>query len=1291
MASQKLGHLISYNYSLVHQSPGIPLTSNKAPIYALSSDTPLLTGQPIQQNSSEMLVNETLLLQLTDCDTLDEIRVISLRNKDLNTCLRVLANCENLTIAYLQGNSINLQDLMYMQMLKSLKKIDLSHNSISALPGPAVFQGLVNLKFLYLHDNRISNWGDVETLTSLPSIMHLSLFSNPVCQIPGYRHFLVNSISSLLALDTYVITDEERIEDASFGYRFRGLNEFMKLHIPDYAKEKSAEQHLFNLEVDIYRLKRIFERNSPSILIQSLYRGYRSRNYVKVYFNERKQKIIKIQKVMRGCLMRKKFKRDLRDMLVYTKQEYLMMSNAEIRKRRAGLRIKRFIVQKYRERKKQELEQRSALAIQKFYRGRFTMNTSFINALELAKYPRVYFLKEQKPAFIKILKSLMPLFENKNDLKFEDLFKCVKEDTNYDTIRVAEPDLFDYRQHPLIQLVKPCIQSRVRFNKPSDVTQRLDFSLSELLFSPNKYSTLRQWQILQARNCRVSREKIKKVLEFRKKNNVKQQYMFQDQYKDLLVFEGPSLDILVTICFAVLDHNKLANHEGEQQVLLFFDSLLKKISSAAKIQMAWKAHLFRRTLRKLPIYQIIEKRAAYCIQRWWSNIKLKKRMVALTNIKRHIDKIKSPEIYIEQSLYSNIDQIVTLIHTQMKFEEQNINFDFNYSNHQITIQQNDRERQRLRYFSQAVPKWFNLTFKTTDYKQTNYSNSLLAFFHFNEGNCQILPINYVVNYEKSQVDLDRNLYFLQMKCHSIDEAKRRALTLALLTYDIHRHVFLQIHTSDMLQDPFMIQNIYTIKQRFGLLDFYENPTTQEQNKVDVKSNFYDQLKQNHQGLILSEKDSRYSRFSFAFKKLQLSTDKSIMINCKDQFEAQRMDRELMQRESRSLIEQNGDPNDLSMYQTRKIQKEAYLILKDRRDVTIKQGVQEFKELKVNQKTLVKEQFDKFIEDKRDEVNKVREISKIIHHEQKNELQKNLTVFLTLNKEEKLLRRELVEKQMEVDFKEKYLKKMNVIQMHKQRQLKKEEQEKFINSFAQAKNLIEKQMKIGKRIKDSHNYSKANKDKIKNFKAQREEKVEYKQVLRSVVYDNSIFMPSEQSRAQIASQDLKSSKKTIQLTGNYNQTGPTMADESMLSYSRANAKSAARSNNRSYFLPPLNDSSIDQNYVSQRTNQDINQTFQIPNHDLELSRDIEQIYKTTLQNRSFIKQNYKRAVFAEENYPIIKNINQNESYDFGGNPQHREVNVNLKGILDHSKYVSGGININRKNSQRKQQYNLQNII
>ena len=125
------------------------------------------------------------------------------------------------------------------------------------------------------------------SLTHLLSMNHLTLYSNPVCTVPGYRHYMVNSLQTLLALDNHVITDEERIEDASFGYRYRALNEYMKLHIPDYAREKSAEQHLFNLEVDIYRLRRIFERNSPSIMIQAVFRGFKQRNYVRIMASER--------------------------------------------------------------------------------------------------------------------------------------------------------------------------------------------------------------------------------------------------------------------------------------------------------------------------------------------------------------------------------------------------------------------------------------------------------------------------------------------------------------------------------------------------------------------------------------------------------------------------------------------------------------------------------------------------------------------------------------------------------------------------------------------------------------------------------------------------------------------------------------------------------------------------------------------------------------------------------------------------------------------------------------------
>jgi hypothetical protein len=72
-----------------------------------------------------------------------------------------------------------------------------------------------------------------------------------------------------------------------------------------------------------------------------------------------------------------------------------------------------------------------------------------------------------------------------------------------------------------------------------------------------------------------------------------------------------------------------------------------------------------------------------------------------------------------------------------------------------------------------------------------------------------------------------------------------------------------------------------------------------------------------------------------------------------------------------------------------------------------------------------------------------------------ELERNMQVFVHLNKEERELRRELCDKQVELEFKEKFLKRVNVRQQHKNLQLKKEERVKFIGSFAQAKNLIEK--------------------------------------------------------------------------------------------------------------------------------------------------------------------------------------------------------------------------------------------
>ena len=142
-------------------------------------------------------------------------------------------------------------------------------------------------------------------------------------------------------------------------------------------------------------------------------------------------------------------------MLKYTNEEHLMMTNVELRQRAATRRIYEQMLLWHKKRETQRNRERAALRIQTFFRMRKEMNQSFINALDLKTYPRIYILKEQKPIFIKIIKGLMPLFRSKHELEFEQLMDCLKEDTKFDTIRVTEPDMFPKRSLPLLQFLKP--------------------------------------------------------------------------------------------------------------------------------------------------------------------------------------------------------------------------------------------------------------------------------------------------------------------------------------------------------------------------------------------------------------------------------------------------------------------------------------------------------------------------------------------------------------------------------------------------------------------------------------------------------------------------------------------------------------------------------------------------------------------------------------------------------------------------------------------------------------------
>lgn len=81
-------------------------------------------------------------------------------------------------------------------------------------------------------------------------------------------------------------------------------------------------------------------------------------------------------------------------------------------------------------------------------------------------------------------------------------------------------------------------------------------------------------------------------------------------------------------------------------------------------------------------------------------------------------------------------------------------------------------------------------------------------------------------------------------------------------------------------------------------------------------------------------------------------------------------------------------------------------------------------------------------------------------------------------------------------------------------MKKEERDKFVGSFAQAKNLIEKQMKLGNMIRDQKAQLKANKKKVQKVN---EEKSSANHVvaIKNKIYDNSALEASTARSSQVA--------------------------------------------------------------------------------------------------------------------------------------------------------------------------------
>lgn len=179
-----------------------------------------------------------------------------------------------------------------------------------------------------------------------------------------------------------------------------------------------------------------------------------------------------------------------------------------------------------------------------------------------------------------------------------------------------------------------------------------------------------------------------------------------------------------------------------------------------------------------------------------------------------------------------------------------------------------------------------------------------------------MPSTYILNYKECKMDIDRNLYFLKINCSSILEARKRALVLAYLTYDMTRHIFVKLNTGQMLENPYDHQNVYEVQELYNLQMF--------EDVIDVKTNIARQNRQTHQGMILTDKDAKTLENNTKFKSVELNENFINVDMNQPQPDKAARTTDVSQTEARA---QSPEDLQISLYEAKKLNESHILSIK----------------------------------------------------------------------------------------------------------------------------------------------------------------------------------------------------------------------------------------------------------------------------------------------------------------------------------------------------------------------------
>ena len=115
----------------------------------------------------------------------------------------------------------------------------------------------------------------------------------------------------------------------------------------------------------------------------------------------------------------------------------------------------------------------------------------------------------------------------------------------------------------------------------------------------------------------------------------------------------------------------------------------------------------------------------------------------------------------------------------------------------------------------SIPEWMMVDLLLPN-KTQNYAffDDVMALIHCNEE--QSALYNYAEIVSSKKVDISGALKFIKITCKTIEEARRRGVIVALLSYDLTRRNFIKLNTARMIEEHIFLTGLSKIWAAKGI-------------------------------------------------------------------------------------------------------------------------------------------------------------------------------------------------------------------------------------------------------------------------------------------------------------------------------------------------------------------------------------------------------------------------------------------------------------------------------------------